>query len=138
VSPATEESARLKNPKEAFTHRQGMIEIETKQGLDAQLGKNPKLLVLFWASWCPFCRRFLPIFEAATADFNLGKIVHARIDDLENPLWEDYDIEAAPTAIYFVNGKVCSRLDSRLGLGLNEKQFKAWLKKLNKNEKRKE
>jgi thioredoxin 1 len=109
---------------------ESMIEVDSKQGLDAELGKNRKLLVLFEASWCPFCRRFTPIFKTATADFKLSSIIHARIDDYGNPLWDDYVINAVPTVIYFVDGKVCSRLDGRLGLGLSERRLLEFLGEL--------
>jgi thioredoxin 1 len=109
---------------------ESMIEVESKQDLEAELAKNRRLLVLFLASWCPFCRRFTPIFEASTADFKLGAIVHASIDDYDNPLWEDLGIGAVPTLIYFVDGKVCRRLDGRLGLGLSQRGLLGFLEEL--------
>ena len=32
-----------------------------------------------------------------------------------------------PTIIFFEEGKVCKRLDGKLGIGLSEGQFKTWI-----------
>jgi thioredoxin len=104
-----------------------MIEIDSKQELNEQVGKNEKLLVLFYATWCPYCTRFVPVFDKKTHGFDHGKVIHFLLDDYDNPLWDDFDIEAVPTVIFFENGKVLSRLDGRFGAGLNEKQLNMWL-----------
>jgi thiol-disulfide isomerase/thioredoxin len=114
-----------------FKPSESMIEVDSKQGLDAELAKTKKLLVLFYASWCNFCKRFIPIFKAATADFKLGGVVHARIDYYDNSLWEEYDIGAVPTVLYFVDGKVYKRLDGKLGLGLSEQKLSKFLSEIN-------
>ena len=109
-----------------------MIEIESKQDLDKELGRNEKLLVLFYASWCPYCTRFVPIFEKKIGNSkNIGRVIHFLLDDYDNPLWDDYKIEAVPTIIYFVKGKISRRLDGRFGVGLNETQLNVWLKEFN-------
>ena len=51
------------------------------------------------------------------------------MDNYDDPLWEDYSIEAVPTVIVFSQGEVRSRLDGRSGYGIGELQFKEWLKK---------
>jgi thioredoxin-like negative regulator of GroEL len=48
-------------------------------------------------------------------------------DDDDNPLWEEYSIEAVPTVILFEEGKVCRRLDGIFGYGLSENQLEEWL-----------
>jgi hypothetical protein len=53
-----------------------------------------------------------------------------KVDDYGNPLWEEYFLNAISTVILFDEGKVCRRLDGRLGEGLSEKQFKEWLEKI--------
>jgi len=106
-----------------------MIEVEDKQGLDAELKKNKKVLVLFHASWCSFCRRFVPVFDESTTNFG-GDVMRVLLDDYGNPLWDDYSIGAVPTVILFEEGKVYRRLDGRLSMGLSEKQFKTWIDKL--------
>ena len=46
--------------------------------------------------------------------------------------WDNYDIEAVPTVIFFEKGKVSRRLDGRFGIGLSEKQLVVWLEQFNR------
>ena len=102
-----------------------MIEVDNKQNLDTELKKNKKVLVLFYASWCPYCVNFVPSFDRKTVGF--GSVIHVLLNDYDNPLWDDYSISAVPTVIFFEEGKVCRRLDGKFGVGLSEKQLKVWL-----------
>ena len=104
-----------------------MIEVENAEELNAILEKTEKVLVLFYATWCPYCRSFVPIFDEKIIDFKIGKVIHVFLDDYDNQLWDDYDVEAVPTVILFEKGKVSKRLDGRFGLGLKEKQLDVWL-----------
>lgn len=103
-----------------------MIEVDNVQGLNAELKRNRRVLALFYASWCPYCTPFVPVFDSAVVGF-ASAVLHVLLDNYDNPLWEDYDIGAVPTIILFEDGKVLSRLDGRLGSGLSEKQFRLWL-----------
>jgi len=104
-----------------------MIEVDKGKELNVLLTKTEKLLVLFYASWCPYCINFVPLFDKKIVDFNVGTVLHVLLNDTNNPLWDDYDIEAVPTVIFFENGKVSKRLDGKSGLGLNERQLNVWL-----------
>ena len=104
-----------------------MIEVNDAQGLNAELKKNKRVLVLFYDSRCPYCAPFVPFFDQQIAGFSAGTVLHVLLDDYDNPLWDDYDIGAVPTIVLFEDGKVRSRLDGRLGAGLSERQFKTWL-----------
>jgi thioredoxin 1 len=104
-----------------------MIEVDNEQDLNEELKKNVKVLVLFYASWCPYCMAFVPVFNKKVGSFGVGPVVHVLLDDYDNRLWDDYDIEAVPTVIFFEKGKFCRRLDGRFGAGLSEKQLVVWL-----------
>src|SRR5208337_3117728 len=104
-----------------------MIEVENKQDLNSQLKTNEKVLALFYASWCPYCMSFVPVFDKKVVNFSFGSVIHVLLDDYDNPLWDDYSIDAVPTAIFFEKGKVYRRLDGKFGVGLSEKQLKVWL-----------
>ena len=106
-----------------------MIEITKKAELEKNLVSKEKSVVLFYSSWCPFCRRFLTTFKKSSENKKLQFLL-ARIDDDENPIWEEFSIEAVPTIIYFTKNKVVQRMDGQLGLGLNEKQAMKWLDNL--------
>jgi len=107
-----------------------MIEVDNRHDLDGQLKTNEKVLALFYASWCPFCKNFVPDFDKKSVNLNIGTLIHVVLDDYDNPLWDDYDIEAVPTVIFFDKGKVSRRLDGKSGRGLSEKQLKVWLEKI--------
>jgi thioredoxin len=87
-----------------------------------------RAVVLFYASWCPFSQRFLPIFQEY-AKSNPQECSSIVVDD--NPdLCEEYSIDYYPTVILFKNGKVHRRLDSKPGIGLNKKQLEELTGKL--------
>jgi len=45
------------------------MEHTTPEEFDSKVLKNgQKTLVLFYASWCPYCANFKPTFEAAKLD----------------------------------------------------------------------
>lgn len=106
-----------------------MLEVDNKEDLDNILTRTEKVMVLFYASWCPFCTRFVPVFDSKIKVFKQVTIIHVLLNDYDNPLWDDYDIEAVPTIIFYESGKVSRRLDGRSGVGLNEKQLNVWLEK---------
>lgn len=84
-----------------------------------RLKKTGTLAVLFAAEWCPFCRRFSPVFESALDQKGMPRAV-ADLSDLENPLWETFDIDVVPTVMVFKEGEVVYRKDGVLGQGLTE------------------
>ena len=95
--------------------------IESESELDKMLNECPSLLVLFYASWCPYSQRFLPIFEkyAKNTENDLCRVLTDEIKSCQ----ENYSITVVPTVIFFKNGKIEKRLDGILGRGLNENQL---------------
>jgi thiol-disulfide isomerase/thioredoxin len=45
-----------------------MSKIDVEYNLDEALKTKGRVYVLFYASWCPFSQRFLPIFEKYARD----------------------------------------------------------------------
>jgi thioredoxin 1 len=105
-----------------------MREIERINDLNSILKTNRRVLALFYASWCPFCRSFLLIFEKYAEENDAISFLPVKIDDETNPLWVKYRIEVVPTVIFFNGGRVTARLDGTLGRGLSEEQFKDFFK----------
>lgn len=105
-----------------------MIEVNNQDDLSREIEKNRNVLALFYASWCPYCQSFVKSFDKNVENYQFDLVIRVNMDDFDNPLWDDYSVEAVPTVLLFKSGQVSDRLDGRSGMGLNEQQFKQWLK----------
>jgi thiol-disulfide isomerase/thioredoxin len=94
---------------------------QAKNDIENVLKPKEKAFVLFYASWCPFSQRFLPIFEDFAKN-NPQECLSVVIDDKPD-LCEKYEIDYYPTVLLFKNGAVEKRLDATPGLGLTKKQL---------------
>jgi thiol-disulfide isomerase/thioredoxin len=90
--------------------------------IDDVLKSKERAFVLFYASWCPFSQRFLPIFEDY-AKGNPQECMTIMIDDKPD-LCEKYEIDYYPTVLLLKKGEIEKRLDATPGLGLTKKQLK--------------
>ncbi|MFQ5940387.1 MAG: thioredoxin family protein [Nitrososphaerales archaeon] len=88
-----------------------------------------KYLVLFYADWCPYCTKFKPVFENYEGKLPY-KIVGAKVNEDENPLWNMFNIESIPTLIAFDNGEIISRRDAARGVGLTSADMESMVKEL--------
>jgi thiol-disulfide isomerase/thioredoxin len=91
------------------------------ENIDKDIENKDQFYVLFYATWCPFSRRFLPVYEEfmQTQPENCSSII---VDDRAD-LCDKYEIEYYPTVILFRKGKVSKRLDAEPGVGLSKKQL---------------
>jgi thioredoxin-like negative regulator of GroEL len=124
------QSGTFKKWHKHVSKRNAMIEVNNKCDLDSQLKKSKRVLALFYASWCPYCKSFLAIFDKTIMKRNFECALRVNVDDYDNPLWEDYSVEAVPTVILFDEGRICRGLDGRFGEGLSEKQLSEWLESI--------
>ena len=93
-----------------------------KSTFQEEIKNKDTAYVLFYATWCPFSQRFLPVFEEYSK--NNPKECLSVIVDEEPDVFEEYAIEYYPTVIMFKKGKVHKRLDAEPGVGLTKKQLK--------------
>ena len=99
-------------------------------GLDEMdgLANNSNSLVLFYADWCHYCSRFLPVFEESLKKINSKVLVGGvKLNDDDNPLWDKYNINAVPTLIAFSNNSIKTRRDARMGVGLTNSDLNSIL-----------
>ncbi len=62
--------------------------------------KNATVLVDFWADWCGPCKRFAPVFEAASEQH--ADVVFAKVDtEAEPALAAAFGIRSIPTLMVF-------------------------------------
>jgi len=78
--------------------------------------------VCFHASWCGFCRAFLPHFEARAAASPFPFAL-ADISSYSDSRWETFVVKVVPTLILFKDGEAVWRKDAPLGIGLREKDI---------------
>ncbi|HXX87807.1 MAG TPA: protein disulfide isomerase family protein [Candidatus Acidoferrum sp.] len=98
-----------------------MSKVDVEYGIKEILTSKDDVFVLFYASWCPFSQRFLPVFENFSKD-KTRKCARVVIDDKAS-LCEKYSVEIVPTVLLFEKGKVKKRLDGVQGEGLTEEQL---------------
>ncbi len=82
--------------------------------------EQPNSLIMFYADWCPHCKKFNPIFEEYVKKINTEKILIGKVNlnDDDNPLWDKFNIIAVPTLIAFSNNSIKHRRDAKMGVGL--------------------
>jgi thiol-disulfide isomerase/thioredoxin len=102
-----------------------MSQNNNEPDFEETLKTQKRFFALFYASWCPFSRRFLPIYQKCTQNSPVP-CLRVMVDDKES-LCDQYDINVFPTVLLFENGAVAKRLDGEPGEGLNEKQLKTLL-----------
>jgi thioredoxin 1 len=84
------------------------------------LRTKDRVIALFYASWCPFCVKFLPIFQKHAEKEGRHFVV---VQDDQETIADRYSVKVYPTVLFFENGVVSKRLDGILRVGLDEKQM---------------
>ncbi len=93
------------------------------------LESSEPTVVLFAATWCPFCRRFEGEFERLAAS-RPWRFATVYLDDEDNPLWDDYAVDVVPTLAVFRAGEVVARKDGVLGYGIDKKMVAEFVRQL--------
>jgi thioredoxin 1 len=83
----------------------------TSATFDQEVLQSPEpVLVDFWATWCPPCRRLSPKVEELAQEYK-GRLRVAKIDvDSNQDLAARYQIQAMPTLLFFKKGEVHASL----------------------------
>ena len=102
-----------------------IVLIDNEHDLDKILKINDRVIALVYVSWCPFCRKFLPIFQQYAQEEQPYFLCVQ--DDQEN-IGDKYSIDIFPTILFFEKGSLSKRLDGEPGVGLSEKQLVAFVR----------
>ena len=107
--------------------RDSVLEVKDAKAFRTEvLGFQEPTVTLFWATWCPFCRRYKPEFDKLAAQ-HAWRFASVYLDDESNPLWDDYAVEVVPTLALFRDGKLVDREDGILGYGLDRRATEAFV-----------
>ncbi len=93
--------------------------LDGPRALEEAIRTRDRLYVLFYASWCPFSRAFLPEYVDCAKPGEPGYI-RILCEDTDEHV-KKYKIEVYPTVLYFEKGKVVHRLDGKHLAGLTRK-----------------
>lgn len=96
-----------------------MIKVNDTRALIAAVD-GKRALVLFHATWCPYCRAFAPVYQEAGVAATDWVAVEAVLDEDDNPLWDEFGIDVVPTLILFEEGRPARRVDAHHGIGLTK------------------
>ena len=107
-----------------------MLSLTSDNFAGTKLLDSRDILAVFYANWCPFCIRFLKIFEGTMMKRTdpLGALLD--ISDESNPLWETFEVEIVPTLVGFSNGVTIVRKDGIPGVGLGMPELEDALRKM--------
>ena len=87
----------------------GVRLLNNRQALETALNNNEKVVVIFAAAWCDYCKEFLPKVERIAPAYR--KIKFFKIyRDANIHLFEAENIEVVPTTKLYRNGKELDKM----------------------------
>lgn len=101
----------------------GAIPELTEETFAAETGGPGWCLVDFYASWCPHCRAFRPVYEEVAGQYQgAAKLVAADVDQCRQAA-ERFGIRSIPTLVLLKDGE---KLDIHVGV-MSAQQLSEWL-----------
>ena len=88
----------------------------TKENFNDIVGNNDVVIIDFWAEWCGPCKRFAPVFEAASEKYD--NVIFGKVNTEEQPeLSQYFQIRSIPTLVVFRGGREVARQSGAMDLG---------------------
>ncbi|MEM0358829.1 MAG: thioredoxin [Hadesarchaea archaeon] len=105
---------------------EGPVEV-TEENFDEFIRANPRVVVDFWAAWCPPCRLLSPVVEELAKKY-AGRVVFGKLNVDENPsVAQRFGIMSIPTLLYFKEGKLVDETVGALPASVIEERIKRLL-----------
>ncbi len=86
-----------------------MLQVNSTNFEKEVLKSDTLVVVDFWASWCPPCLMFAPVFEKVSQEFPNIKFVKCNIDE-SREIAGRYGVMSIPTIIFFYKGEEVGRV----------------------------
>lgn len=74
----------------------------TEFDASALAGPDP-VVVVFWATWCGYCKRVMP--KARELGQDGARVVTVDLSDESSPLWDALGIQLVPTVMVWRDGR---------------------------------
>lgn len=75
----------------------------------AVMQSETPVVVDFWAPWCGPCLRVAPTLDKLAGEY-AGKVIIAKVNTDENPLWAgQFGVQGIPTMLFVAGGKLVHR-----------------------------
>ena len=97
--------SKIKNNKQ----RKKKLEITDKEFNSKVLGSSKTVLVMFWGSWCPVCKKSQPMIEELSIEKSKDIEVFTLNIDRNPHMATNYDVMGTPNFCIFKNGKLIKR-----------------------------
>lgn len=75
----------------------------TQNNFDSLIAKG-KVIVIFYADWCPPCKRMKPIIEELACELPADFVVIKVNIDYYRSIFNHYNLETIPAILFFNNG----------------------------------
>lgn len=95
--------------------------VDNLHDLEQALKEKGRVIAMVYVTWCPFCRKAVPVFEKQAREATERNLL--LVADDKEAVADLYGIDVFPTLILFDKGQVVKRLDSQPGVGLSDKQI---------------
>jgi thiol-disulfide isomerase/thioredoxin len=83
-----------------------------------------KVVIFFYAKWCPFCRAACKETDCIS-DKDSYSAYAVDLSDEDNPLWDQLEIDIVPTLIGYSDGEEIYRKQGARMVGLRRRDFEA-------------
>ena len=96
------------------------------EGFAEELAARDRVVVLYYADWCPFSRVLLKAFEEAEPEASVP-MARANLRHAADPRWRDARVRVVPTVAYYEHGEELERVEARHGRGLDGGAFEDFM-----------
>lgn len=82
-----------------------VIDVDGRSWEEKVISSTTPVIVDFWATWCPWCKRLAPDFESLSGEYS-GRLSFTKVNVEEAPeIASKYGVQGLPTLKFFCQGR---------------------------------